>query len=203
MSDERTPIRQMSAAELMAFLARDSEYQARRQRLDAEFDEREKNLAAAERPLLDALARAGVSVKSVWDLVNTAEPYPEALPVLRAHVRDGSYPDRIREGIARALAVGLSVDYWYELKDLYLHASGSGARSGLAVALSAYPQSQHYKSLLEFMDMDSLGGSRVHFVEKIAELGGDEGIEFLRARRNNPDFGPEIEHVLRHAGREI
>ena len=47
----------------------------------------------------------GVEIDSVWDLVNTAEPYPAALPVLMEHLERDGYPDRVMESLGRALAV--------------------------------------------------------------------------------------------------
>ena len=63
-------------------------------------------------PVIEALTAAGwppnviqrSETRSVWDLVNTAEPYPQLLPILAEHVTR-PYHKRIREGIARALAV--------------------------------------------------------------------------------------------------
>jgi HEAT repeat protein len=52
-----------------------------------------------------ALRTAGVDVRSVYDLVNTNEPYPEAIPVLLEYlpkVRN----EIIKAGVARALTVG-------------------------------------------------------------------------------------------------
>ena len=54
-------------------------------------------------PLVEALAQCGCVVKSVWDLVSSKAPYPAAIPVLLEHLSK-PYPDRVREGIARALA---------------------------------------------------------------------------------------------------
>jgi hypothetical protein len=54
---------------------------------------------------LDAAQReAGVQVNSVWDLVNTVEPYVRALPIPLDHVQR-PYPDKVRESIARAMGV--------------------------------------------------------------------------------------------------
>lgn len=54
--------------------------------------------------LLADLRRVGYRLESVWDFVNTAESYPEAIPVLLDHLRR-PYSDIHREGIARALTV--------------------------------------------------------------------------------------------------
>jgi hypothetical protein len=74
---------------------------------DARDEARAKQAAEwrrAEAPLLPDLAAVGFRVNSVRDLVNTAGPYPEALPMLLSHLQR-SYPVQIREGIARALAM--------------------------------------------------------------------------------------------------
>jgi len=65
-----------------------------------------------EEPLVAALTSAGWpeavrqcgDTRSVWDLVNTAEPYPHLLDTLADHLAR-PYHRRTREGIARALAV--------------------------------------------------------------------------------------------------
>lgn len=61
--------------------------------------------AMAEQELLTAdLRRAGYRVKWVWDLVNTAESYPNAIPVLLNHLKR-PYSEGAKEGIVRALTV--------------------------------------------------------------------------------------------------
>jgi len=62
-------------------------------------------LHAEEELLVADLRRVGAPVKdSVYDLVNTADSYPNAIPVLLNHLKR-PYSDRIKEGIARALSV--------------------------------------------------------------------------------------------------
>ncbi|WP_241975559.1 MULTISPECIES: hypothetical protein [unclassified Cryobacterium] len=61
------------------------------------------------------LRSAGVEVNSVWDLVNTADPYPKALPILLDHLQRGGYPDRIMESLGRALGVGPAASVWETL----------------------------------------------------------------------------------------
>ena len=89
----------------MAGLEADPEYVARG---DKEEQERQRQVAQwrrAEAPLVEELRESGFEVDSAWDLVNTSTPYPRALPILVKHL-ERPYPDRVREGIARALAVG-------------------------------------------------------------------------------------------------
>lgn len=55
--------------------------------------------------LLADIRRAGFPLhESVYELVNTADSYPEVIPVLLDHL-GRPYSDRIKEGIARALTV--------------------------------------------------------------------------------------------------
>jgi HEAT repeat protein len=54
--------------------------------------------------VVNALKRVGLKVSSIWDLVNTKEPYPKAVPVLVMLLSEiESLP--IKEGIVRALTV--------------------------------------------------------------------------------------------------
>lgn len=95
----------IGAAELLAQLAQDREFQEAASKRRAEAEEKASAWREAETPILDELRRCGVDVASVWELVNTSKPYPSALPVLMAHLERGGYPDRVMEGLARALAV--------------------------------------------------------------------------------------------------
>jgi hypothetical protein len=50
------------------------------------------------------LADKGILIFNIYDLVNTAESYPDAIPILLDHVTK-NYHDKNKEGIIRALAV--------------------------------------------------------------------------------------------------
>jgi hypothetical protein len=95
---------EMTAKEEQDVLDRDPKYRAMMAEKEKRWAEMEALLRTDEKPLVDALSVSGRSVKSVWDLVNTAESYPEAIPVLAEHL-SRPYHIRTREGIARALAV--------------------------------------------------------------------------------------------------
>jgi len=140
-----------------------------KRRLKTESSERE--WIRAERPLIEELQAAGINVESAWDLINRKEPwnkkecirpYPAALPILLEHL-ERPYPDRVRAGIARALAlgriaweeVGIDVDLvWDTLARLYQQANDeeSWFKDGLAVALSALARSDN-KFLVELVGL--------------------------------------------------
>jgi hypothetical protein len=93
-----------SAGELMVRLQNDPDWVRRDQERQAREAARESQLDAEERAIVAELACAGYRVKSVYDLVNTATGYPEAIPILQKHL-PLPYDSTIREGIARALTV--------------------------------------------------------------------------------------------------
>lgn len=189
--------RGVDAAELMARLAQDPEYQAgvaekyRIAELHAE------PLREAERPIVADLRAAGSDVNSVWDLVNTSEPYPEALPVLIAHLERGGYPDRTMESLGRAIAVKPAVAYWERLKKLWLGARNAGEEDGTAVALAAAATAAQLDDLIEFLSVEERSRSRIYFIRPILKLGGARGFECVEALRNDPTFGPESRARLR------
>jgi hypothetical protein len=95
---------EMTASELDRLLHSCPEWVAqekeREQRLAAE----RARLDAEQVPLIEDLLAVGYDVESPWDFVNTAESYPEAIPVLLKHI-EGPYDWRTRDGIVRALTV--------------------------------------------------------------------------------------------------
>ncbi|MDE3181942.1 MAG: HEAT repeat domain-containing protein [Bacteroidota bacterium] len=50
------------------------------------------------------LKEKGIAISSVWDLVNTNQSYPNAIPILIEHLPK-DYHEKNKEGIVRALAV--------------------------------------------------------------------------------------------------
>jgi hypothetical protein len=141
----------ISATELMARLQKDPEYQRKKAAFDAELRERVSVLRAAERPILADLHAAGIHIDSVWDLVNTSEPYPAALPVLMEHLEHGGYPERVMESLGRALAVKPAVTFWARLKSCYLTSRDPGEEDGTAVALAACATKAQLNDLIGFL----------------------------------------------------
>src|SRR5579862_9321221 len=94
----------MRADEFLRQLEADPEWVARRDARERDRLEREERSRREQSTLLAELAATGISVADVWDLVNTAQPYPQALPVLLAHLSK-PYSAGVLDGIARALAI--------------------------------------------------------------------------------------------------
>lgn len=104
--------RELTAKEHGDMLEKDPKYQAMMAEKRRIWAEQAEILRRDQEPLVAALTAVGWPPKvrqwkewrSVWDLVNTAEPYPHLLSTLAKHL-PRPYHKRTKEGIARALAV--------------------------------------------------------------------------------------------------
>jgi hypothetical protein len=189
--------RSMSATEFMAQLQQDQDYQLRKAAFDAELEERADVLQTAEAPIVADLRDAGLDVSSVWDFVNTAEPYPAALPVLLAHLERGGYPDRVMESLGRALAVEPSVAFWERLKARYLAPRSSGEETGLAVALAACATEFQLGDLISFLSLSERQDSRIYFIRPVLNVGGKRGRDIVASLRSDPVLGEEARSLVR------
>lgn len=187
----------ISAAELMAQLAGDEHHISQSAAAQLKRDVRTQQLHDAEQPIVRQLRGLGLDIASVWDLVNTSEPYPEALPVLLRHLERGGYPDRVMESLGRAMAVRASSFAWASLRDVYLAAQGPGDEEGLAAALAAAATASHMDDLLALVADESRGQTRLHFLGAIKRVGGSRGRDVLESLRGDPLFGAEAENLLR------
>ena len=107
-----------TAEELLNELTRDAEFQQREREREASRKKLEVDLSSAESGLVADLTSVGLRVSSVWDLLTLGGGYEAAIDVLLSHARR-SYPDRIREGILRALATRAAISRWNDLLAIY------------------------------------------------------------------------------------
>lgn len=150
----------MNAADGMA----DPAWVAAREAEDREIESDEAAARKEQAPLLADLAAVGVDVSDVWDLVNTPEPCPDAIPVLVEH-RHGDYDEGNREGIARALAVTDAAPYWDEVIELFRASNPNQVRlhQGLGVVLAGMAIPSLLPQVREALRDRSLGPNRTLF----------------------------------------
>jgi hypothetical protein len=97
----------------------------------------------------------------VWDLVNTSSDYSQAVPVLEEHLRDASYPDRVREGIARSLSFRKAASAWPTIIGLYRSTTDSfDLQQGLAVAMAGTVTEETIDDLVTEARREEHGESR-------------------------------------------
>lgn len=202
-----------TAKEMWDKLAKDKNYIEMKRRQEKKLKAFEKKLRRNEKPLVKVLRKAGISVNSVWDLVNTSQPYPKALPVLIEHLT-GSYHPRILEGIARALAVRdpFAIEYaWPVALDLYLRTEPEeavkepemrGFKDGLAVTLSVLCTEERLSKVFELIGDSNHGGSRAFLIDGLRKFRKNEKVkEFLESLYDDPCWGELAQKVAKGARR--
>lgn len=187
--------KKVTAAELMAKLNADPEYVAKRAREEAERNRRAAEWRAAEVPLLDELRAAGWKLESVWDLVNARNTYAPVLPILLEHLRR-PYPARVREGIARAMAMPEARFAWDELARLFQEERQEDARDGLAVALAAATDETRIEDLIELTRDRRSGPSRLLLLRALERSRRPEALKALRDLEADPDLQKEVGLIL-------
>jgi hypothetical protein len=113
---------------------------------------------AEAKPLVDALSTAWRPVNSIGELLQTSEPYPQAIPVLVDHLRR-PYHASIKDVIARALTVKeargpLAQIVLEELKsmDAVHNSDEEGYRFALANALVTIGDSSMQTDVVDMMN---------------------------------------------------
>lgn len=197
-----------TATEVMAEKERrlrdDPAYRAEVERIEAERDAQVVAARAAERPVLEDLAAAGIELDTVWHLYQHPEWARMAIPILLDHLtRD--YPDRVLMAIGQGLDQKASREWWGELRRLYLRTSRDVVRDRLAAAMSGCAMREHYEDLLAFLDDSQLGESRVYFVRAVNRIGNrmspGRGRTAIASYAGDPALGQEVSAVLAGRGR--
>ncbi|MEV8239521.1 hypothetical protein AB0O90_04750 [Microbacterium testaceum] len=188
-----------TSTEFLAELAANPEFQRRRAAHEAEQSKRRAAFAAAEAPILKDLRAAGFAAESVWDFVNTSDPYPDALPILLAHLKRGGYPNRVMESLGRAVAVKPMVAHWDDLVALYQNPRSSGEETGVAVALAACATKAQFDELLSLAADDSRDSTRIFFLRTLKRIDRARGTAFVESRVEDPVLGPEATHLTKQA----
>lgn len=176
----------VTASDLMNELSHDPDFVRRRQEVNSQFESLADRFRQEEEPLVAALNDVvGVSVKSVWDLVNNTREYRHAIPVLVAHLKY-RYPYRIREGIARALTVKYAGETAYralvkQFKDVphSADAAEQGFKWALGNAISVVADKTHFDEVVALIRDRHHGASRDMMVLRLADLDQQRATDVL------------------------
>ena len=188
-----------AADEFMAELEADPEWRAAEARREALLAEQEAAYAEAEAPLVAALARAGLEVESVWDLVNRDDDgYADVVPVLVEHLQDESYPDRVREGIARSLSFRKAAPAWPVIVGLYRSTTDSfDLQQGLAAAMAGTVTDGTVDELVAEARRPEHGESRFLLLLGLRRLRTPAARQALEGLLDDPDLGDNAaKHLL-------
>jgi hypothetical protein len=192
----------ITAAQLMATLEADPEFVARREKQERELRMREAEHLEAELPIVAELRQNGLKVRSVWDLVNTSQRYPNAIATLVAHLTR-AYPPAVREGIARALAVKEAAPYWQLLADCFASEREPRAREGLAVAVAGATTPETLPQLIALISDPRHGSSRVLLVGALEYSTDPKAEAALLSLADDPDLTIEVNEALTRRHRRL
>jgi hypothetical protein len=175
------------------------DYVARTKARDEETARKEREYTDAEAPIVQELQAAGSGVSSVWDLLSTKQPYPRLIPILFAHL-DRPYPERVREGIARALAVPESRPLWDEIVNRFLAETDTtthGMKWALHLAIAAAADISVVDTLIRLAVDRRHGRNRAMFVDALARMNDPRARVTLAELASDPDLGGDVQRVLK------
>lgn len=188
-----------TAAELMAELQRSPEFVRDSAEGAAAAQQLEAETAAHEAPLIAALSRVSVNVRSVWDLVNSTADYGPAVQVLTEHLRL-PYPPKVREGIARSLAVPSAKPYVRELIEAFVQEPTTRLTSqtkwALACAVAAVADESLRDELLSLVSDPAHGEGRLMLLQALARFPDDRVVALIRTMAGDPEIGPGAKALL-------
>ena len=186
----------MPALELIRKLEYDPNFGAAQPARELERQRKAAEWRESEAPLVGELRSAGYDVTSAWDLVNTSTPYPDARPILLAHLQR-DYPDRVREGIARALAVRDARFGWDVLTRLYQdERSSTDAKDGLAVAITAASDDEVIDDVIALARDKQHGESRLLLLRALARSKQPRARVALEELERDPELAKEVRRIF-------
>lgn len=175
------------------------EYVARKQEQAGALAQKRLDIAAAEAPLVAALNSTGLKVDSVWDLVNATQPYSDAIPVLLEHLR-ASYPEAVKEGILRALAVPEAVVGWDQLLrvfDAEPPKENGGLKWAAACAMGVAADNSVLPDVIRLVRNQALGFDRAPLLEALRRSDSADAKMVLHELRVDPVIGKEVKKTRR------
>lgn len=157
---------------------------------------------ANQAPLVKDLNDAGIAVKSVWDLVNTSAKYPAAIPILLDHLNQNYHP-RIREGIARSLAVREANGGWAILLKAFHDETDmrSELKWALSLALSGAATDREMDDLIPLYRDESLGDTRMALMLFLKRSRDPRADQILEELVKDPALAYEGSKIQRHRQR--
>lgn len=194
----------ITAAELMQRLQSDPEWVAREEAGERWRLARAKRLGREEAPLIQEIAQAGLLIESVWDLVNTRESYPEAIPVLLRHLERSDYDPAIRDGIARALTVKGYPEILPAMIEAFRRDPEprlNGPKWAMGNAIRVLFDDEYVGEIVDLAKDPSHGEARSELAFALAKSKTEIADETLQELRSDPQIALYVEEALKRRDR--
>jgi len=133
--------------------------------------------------IVTALRRVGVEVTDVWDLVNTRQAYPRAIPLLIDFIKEGSADRRTLEALVRALTVkearGLAGRPLVQLFRSRPHEENNSLKWAIGNALSVVADESLLDDIITLVTDRQHGRSRQMLAEALGTMKSARAVEVL------------------------
>ncbi len=193
-----TKDKKVSSKDFLAQCYAHPNYVAEKAERDRLFEERMKRIRAEDEPVLSDLRNIGLLYETVGHLAASPNiDYLRATPTLLKHMLVETYSARLRETLARSLAMKQVRHLWPILVEEYEKASnlmtdGYCYKDGLAVALSVMVSADTMDELISLAKKQCHGESRIFFVKMIAKSTSEAAKKAIEELVNDPDMAKEI-----------
>jgi hypothetical protein len=108
------------------------------------------------------------------------------------------YPDQVREGIVRALAVREAKFAWNELTSLYeAEPEETKAKRGMAVALAAISHKAVLDDVIALAQDRRHGASRLHFLRALRRSRDPRARQAFEDLGSDPQLAVEVKRLLK------
>jgi hypothetical protein len=160
-----------------------------------------QNLETEDKRICNALAKVGVKVNSIYDLVNSRAPYPEAIPVLLSEL-EFAKNDKIIEGIARALTVkearGVATKTLIKLFKDYKPSNQSEDLTKWAIgnAISYVADETDFEDIVKLSKDKQHGSARQMLPGAFARIKGSGAINLLIESLSDEDLADQAIRAL-------
>lgn len=190
-----------TAAEFVAELRKNPAFVEQSLRLQQESARSFAEQQAAERPILDAIHQAGLSwVSTVWDMGGAAATHPKVLDILVNHLQQ-EYPEKVREGIAHAIAVPQARRFWDTLLTLFVnHQDGAvtnRTKWAIGCALAVAADSSVVDAVIAIVREPKHGNNRLAFLKFLSESPSVHAQVAFEEAGRDPQFEKEVRFLKR------
>jgi len=140
-----------------------------------------------------------LAVSSVWDAIGKVQFHLDAIPILLRHL-SRPYPDVIRSGIARALALPEACVSWRQLSEQYQKEAEGEVKDALAATLSAAADETKFAELAALLQDRRHGTSRVLLLPALVASSHPIATETVTKLQDDPMFRRGIRVLRRRLG---
>lgn len=185
----------MTAEELLNKLKNNKDYQDMFNKKNFERQKQHDALVQEAKSFSNDCLSVGYELETPWDLISVKEPYPKLIPILIKHFEQKNYSPKFREGVARALAVKDSSDFFDIILSLYNNTSdkAGNVKWAIACALSGAATTQKHFDIIEQLILDAENGnSRNALLDTIKHMKKEQKERILKYALTDSQLLPNL-----------